>query len=406
MPSQDFRFLTDAFARLGINPPPGFNPGQMSTSTAGTLSDIVSDPSGKASLDRARAQGALNIDAAKQRGVRPANPIKGFNISSTNPLGRGVTAPSIGPSNVRNIIPPTNVPRPPVPGIGGQPGIMNRLAQNFGRLQGIVPTALNPFASSVPTTKLGKLGSFLNPLSPKNRASLAGIGVGFIPGLADKDKAGLQTGFFMPGGPVLKTLSAIAAHDFNNPVGLTDKRIAELIEESKGIAGIGPNRHLKNAEGKYWAGKDWGYQSPESFNALFNANLPTSRPDTEDPVVPAPVVPDPVTTAPVVPGQQAGNFGAMETYMQLKEQAKTPEDYKMLDQLGMAIHQEKFGTPEMRMEKTIGTFNPLMAQMGLQQPTRAIKPDQEALVDRMDQQALKAQEFLRKLTKFNKKDEK
>ena len=60
----------------------------------------------------------------------------------------------------------------------------------------------------------------------------------------------------------------------------------------------------------------------------------------------------------------------------------------------------------MRMEKTIGTFNPLMAQMGLQQPTRPIIPDQEALVDRMDQQALEAQEFLRKLAKFNKKDEK
>lgn len=116
--------------------------------------------------------------------------------------------------------------------------------------------------------------------------------------------------------------------------------------------------------------------------------------------------PAPVVTAPPVPGQQAGNAAAMETYMQLKQQAKTPEDYKRLDQLGMAIHQEKFGTPEMRMEKTIGTFNPLMAQMGLQQPTRPIIPDQEALVDRMDQQALEAQEFLRKLAKFNKKDEK
>ena len=119
-----------------------------------------------------------------------------------------------------------------------------------------------------------------------------------------------------------------------------------------------------------------------------------------------PSAPAPVITAPAVPGQQAGNAGAMETYMQLKKQAKTPEDYKRLDQLGMAIHQEKFGTPQMRMEKTIGTFNPLMAQMGLQQPARGVQPDKEALVDRMDQQALEAQEFLRKLTKFNKKDEK
>tara|TARA_E500000318_G_scaffold34428_1_gene33715 strand:+ start:54 stop:758 length:705 start_codon:yes stop_codon:yes gene_type:complete len=117
-----------------------------------------------------------------------------------------------------------------------------------------------------------------------------------------------------------------------------------------------------------------------------------------------PSAPAPVITAPVVPGQQAGNAGAMETYMQLKRQAKTPEDYEILDQLGMAIHQEKFGTPQMRMESTIGTFNPLMAQMGLQQPARGIQPDKEALVDKMDQQALEAQEFLKKLTKFNKKD--
>lgn len=317
---------------------------------------------------------------------------------------RGQFIPNISPlGEVNRQVERMKALRAPVPGIAGQPGIVNRLAQGFRRLQSIGPTALNPLATRTPTTKLGRLGSFLNPFNPTTAAS---IGISFIPGLADKDRAGLQTGLLMRGGPVLKTLSAIGVHDFYNPVGLTDKQEAELIEESKGIAGIGPNRHLKNAEGKYWAGKDWGYQSPESFNALFNANLPTSRPDTEDPVVPAPVVPDPVTTAPVVPGQQVGNFGAMETYMQLKEQAKTPEDYKMLDQLGMAIHQEKFGTPEMRMEKTIGTFNPLMAQMGLQQPTRPIKPDQEALVDRMDQQALEAQEFLRKLTKFNKKDEK
>ena len=123
-------------------------------------------------------------------------------------------------------------------------------------------------------------------------------------------------------------------------------------------------------------------------------------------VFPGQTLPAPVVTAPAVPGQQAGNAGAMETYMQLREQAKTPEDYKKLDQLGMAIHQEKFGTPQMRMEKTIGTFNPLMAQMGLQQPARGVQPDKEALVDKMDQQALEAQEFLRKLTKFNKKDEK
>ena len=154
-------------------------------------------------------------------------------------------------------------------------------------------------------------------------------------------------------------------------------------------------------------GKDYTTQEIKQGRLAEPFRAGAGFPGQQVPIPPA--FSAPVITAPPVPGQQAGNAGAMETYMQLKQQAKTPEDYKILDQLGMAIHQEKFGTPGMRMEQTIGTFNPLMAQMGLQQPTRPIIPDQEALVDRMDQQVLKAQEFLEKLTNnptFNKKNKK
>jgi hypothetical protein len=83
-----------------------------------------------------------------------------------------------------------------------------------------------------------------------------------------------------------------------------------------------------------------------------------------------PNLPAPVTTTPEVPGQQAGNAGAMQEYMALKAKAKTPEDYQVLDELGMRIHQEKYGTPEQRKAETIGTFNPLLAQMGLPQPAQ------------------------------------
>ena len=398
MPFQDFRFLTDAFARLGIKPPAGFNPGQMSTSAAGTLSDIVSDPSGRASLDRARAQGVLNIDAARQRGVGPANPIKGFNVSGTNTLGRGVTAPTIG----------TGTPRPPVigptitgpaPNTFGAPYIRDpALAREFvkGGLPKNVPPALTaPRALS----RLGGLSGIAGGLSSlvtnnlsavQQRNQLRQQNPGFL-GQAQANLYGLaQT---LTGGPFSPLPQAVE----------TAQQVYGLKPKPQPTEYYGPAYASAEAlglpTGKGGLGKDY---KTEELNAGLAAEQFRAGAGFPGQTFP----PAPVITAPPVPGQQAGNAGAMETYMQLKQQAKTPEDYKRLDQLGMAIHQEKFGTPEMRMEKTIGTFNPLMAQMGLQQPTRPIIPDKEALVDRMDQQALEAQEFLRKLTKFNKKDEK
>ena len=374
MPFQDFRFLTDAFARLGIKPPAGFNPGQMSTSAAGTLSDIVSDPSGSARLDRARTQGVLNIDAARQRGVGPANPIKGFNVSSTNPLGRGVTAPTIG----------TASPRPPIvrptitgsaPNTFGAPYIRDPgLARQFtkGGLPRNVPRSLVP----------GTIDA-----RPRGLGGTLGTALTFGP-IIGQGAIALGEYLRSPQGELLK-------ENFANPVRFLQQQYQNMIN---------PPVRLEQFDADVSIEEDIKNTKKGSLDPAPVAPVAPVAPAFPAPA-PAPAL-TPVVTAPLVPGQQAGNAGAMETYMQLQAQAKTPEDYKRLDQLGMAIHQEKFGTPQMRMEKTIGTFNPLMAQMGLQQPARGVQPDKEALVDRMDQQALEAQEFLRKLTKFNKKDEK
>lgn len=286
---------------------------------------------------------------------------------------------------------PFNAPRGQfIPNISSL-GEVNRQVTRMKAL-GIKPTAS---AAPRALSRLGVLGGIFD-LGPSNifasqqRNQLRQQNPGFF-GQAQADLYGLaQT---LTGGP-FSTLPQVVE---------TGQQVYGLKPKPQPTEYYGPAYASAEAlglpTGKGDLGKDY---KTEELNAGLTAEQFRAGAGFPGQTLP----PAPVVTAPAVPGQQAGNAAAMETYMQLKKQAKTPEDYKMLDQLGMAIHQEKFGTPEMRMEKTIGTFNPLMAQMGLQQPTRPIKPDQEALVDRMDQQALKAQEFLRKLTKFNKKDEK
>lgn len=381
MPFQDFRFLTDAFARLGIKPPAGFNPGQMSTSAAGTLSDIVSNPSGSARLNRARAQGVIDIETARQRGVAPANPIKGFNVSSANPLGRGVTAPTIG----------TGTPRPPVigptitgpaPNTFGAPYIRDPgLARQFVQrgLPRNVPRSPVPGIPQ-PMGLMGKLGKGFGFLS----AAATGAELGNITGTAGAN-------YIIQNHP--ETAKQIQNTLLQIP-GLRDYRDSVRAQNRAGTTAF--NQALRSSS---LPSLDENYAKEELEQSRLAEQFRPGAgfPGQQAPIPPA--LPDPIITAPPVPGQQAGNAGAMETYMQLKQQAKTPEDYKRLDQLGMAIHQEKFGTPGMRMEQTIGTFNPLMAQMGLQQPARSPVASKE-------EASKQAQEFLKKLTKFNKQDEK
>ena len=286
---------------------------------------------------------------------------------------------------------PFNAPRGEfIPNISSL-GEVNRQVARMKAL-GIKPTA--PAAPGA-LSRLGGLGGIFNLgtnniLASQQRNQLRQQNPGFL-GQAQANLYGLaQT---LTGGPFSPLPQAVEAA----------QQVYSLKPKPQPTEYYGPAYASAEAlglpTGKGGLGKDY---KTEELNAGLAAEQFRAGAGFPGQTLP----PAPVVTAPAVPGQQAGNAGAMETYMQLKQQAKTPEDYKRLDQLGMAIHQEKFGTPEMRMEKTIGTFNPLMAQMGLQQPTRPIIPDQEALVDRMDQQALEAQEFLRKLAKFNKKDEK
>lgn len=199
--------------------------------------------------------------------------------------------------------------------------------QNFG------PTALNPLASRVPTTRLGQVGSLLNPLNPRN---VAGIAIGFIPGLDEKNQAFLQGALLTPGGPTSKVLTGLFMHDIDNPLGPTDAQEAALIKQSQrgDLRPFGGDASIKNAEGKVWAGRNYGFQSPESFNALFNANLPTSPGGTPPPVPTLPPPPGagsqagqltPPPAAPPAPGAMSNGAGVPAQRQNVQQRALSQE---------------------------------------------------------------------------------
>jgi hypothetical protein len=91
-------------------------------------------------------------------------------------------------------------------------------------------------------------------------------------------------------------------------------------------------------------------------------------------------------------------FQQTELYRKAREQANKsglPEDREKVEQLGLAIHAAKYGTPEQRMQQTIGRFNPLMADMPGYPTTREafekerpfIEPEKKARIEAMDMAA-------------------
>lgn len=147
------------------------------------------------------------------------------------------------------------------------------------RLEGALPTALNPFATRSPGTVLGKIGKAFNPLNPVNlKNSAAGAAVNLLP-IGARNQATLQGAITFRGLTPLGVVGAIAAHDMYNPLGLTDSQEAQKIQDM--VRGPytnsqGGDLSARDERGRVWAGRDYGFQSPESFNKLFGANLPTT----------------------------------------------------------------------------------------------------------------------------------
>lgn len=214
-------------------------------------------------------------------------------------------------------------------------GLPNQAKGAFTKLQGIGPTALNPLATRTPTTKLGKLGSAFNPLNPVNAAYTAGgialnTGIDLLP-LNETEKQKLK-GFaegviYTPGPPSAKVLGGLFMHDFYNPVGPKDelaeieksrKLLALAIETGRVPAPEDPDPYLVNAQGKQWAGKRYGFQSPEAFNSLFpKPQAPLNEPSSDlQPLNEATVVPPvaPAVVPPVVTPRVDSNYDLLKEY--------------------------------------------------------------------------------------------
>lgn len=209
-------------------------------------------------------------------------------------------------------------------------GVPGQATRAFTKLQGLGPTALNPLATRTPTTKLGKLGSVLNPLNPVNAAYTAG-GIALNAGLdllplnetGKQQLKGIAEGLiYTPGPPSVKVLGGLFMHDFYNPVGPKDE-LAEIekykeleawaIETGMRPGPEGPDPYLVNDQGKKWAGKKHGFQSPETYNSLFPKAQTLSLLKDETNVS----LDEPTVTPPVLlPETPKVPFDAVQTYQQ------------------------------------------------------------------------------------------
>ena len=149
-------------------------------------------------------------------------------------------------------------------------------------LQSIGPTALNPLAARTPTTLLGKIGQFFNPLS---RANAGGIAAGLVIDnfLPESMRDTASVGLFTPGRLPVKVLSAGLYDTFLNPrnagVGLGNGTLEanapevyarqQALRNSQGQSQQRPVGSLSILNGNEvaWRGPDLGWQRTYSEGA-------------------------------------------------------------------------------------------------------------------------------------------
>ena len=105
--------------------------------------------------------------------------------------------------------------------------------------------------------------------------------------------------------------------------------LPQAVETAQSVYGLKPKPQPTEYYGPAYASAE-ALGLPTSKGALgkdykteeLNAGLAAEQSRTGAGFPGQTLPPAPIVTAPAVPGQQAGNAGAMETYMQLKQQAK------------------------------------------------------------------------------------
>ena len=187
------------------------------------------------------------LQQARRRVPQATRAAQGFAEELVAPAARP-TASSLRPSPTAAAFPLDDV----LTRFGARARYLQRQAQTtletgvgqiggiYRNLQGMGPTALNPLATRTPTTLLGKVGKFFNPLNPANAS---GLGASLlIDNLLPEGqfKRDLGTTLYTPGNPYVKATSAILLSTPN--AGVSDEKEAELIRQSlaRGSGKLGP----------------------------------------------------------------------------------------------------------------------------------------------------------------------
>jgi hypothetical protein len=162
-----------------------------------------------------------------------------------------------------------------------------------------LPTPINPFATRTPTTVPGKVGKFFNPLNPANAIDFVNPMPGV--GLGARLSAGLGlTGIGGTAVTVGGGLAGAGVFDMLFPQGTADATLKGKDAYLNNYMPAGGDSSLRDAQGRIWAGKDYGFQSPASFNKLFGGVQQTT---------PGGASPPPPTLPPFVDtGSQAGQL--------------------------------------------------------------------------------------------------
>ena len=228
----------------------------------------------------------------------------------------------------------------------------------FRNLQSLVPTALNPFATSTPTTALGKFGKAVNPLNPLNAGGyLAG---GLLSVLPDSNpiKGNLEIATYVPGG----TLPKIAATTIfgATPAGSADE--SRLIRESNALRQSGQNYVVNGIE--------YDYKTGRALNPPPNVFVPVRQDDEIDRSYQR----DPAERSYQGELQRTAQLTAqnpeLKRYEADRVKAKTQEERNAVRDMGLAIWQKEYGQKQIgKPGGAIGTFNPLMSTGNTTQTT-------------------------------------
>lgn len=158
-----------------------------------------------------------------------------------------------------------------IPGRTSVKPLINTARGVFTNLQNIGPTALNPLNTRTPTTFLGKTGQFFNPFNPANIIE----GVNPAPGMTMGARLAAGMGLTGLGGSAVTIgggLASIGAVDLLFPQSTADGTL-DAVKKRNQIKDEGGRIGQTNEQGQYWAGRDYRYQSPASFNKLYGTRL-------------------------------------------------------------------------------------------------------------------------------------